>query len=72
MADNLRHREVKAKLVPSASQALGELAARTGLSETDVINRALQVYTRVEAEQAADRQILSHDPEGETHVLTWQ
>ncbi|KAB8186904.1 hypothetical protein FH608_046285 [Nonomuraea phyllanthi] len=72
MPDDLRYREIKTKLTARSSRALGELAARTNLSEVDIVNRALQIYAYVEAEQAAGRQILTHDErEGETHVLRW-
>lgn len=72
MSADLRYREIKTKLTAKSSQALGILTARTGLSETDIVNRALQIYAYVEAEQAAGRQILSHDAEkGATDVLRW-
>ena len=71
MADDLRQREIKTKLTAKSSQALGTLTAQTGLSEVDIVNRALQIYARMEAEQAVGRLILTHDPEGETHVLRW-
>jgi hypothetical protein len=71
VADDLRYREIKAKLTAKSSQALGELSARTGLSEVDIVNRALQIYAYIEAEQANGLTILAHDPEGETHVLRW-
>ena len=71
MADDLRQREIRARLIPKSAQALGELTARTGLSEVDIVNRALQIYAEFEAEQAEGKQILIHDPKGETHVLRW-
>lgn len=71
MSDAPRYREIKTKLTSKSSQALGELTARTGLSEVDVVNRALQIYAYIEAEQAAGLKILAHDPGGETHVLRW-
>ncbi|MFI7644089.1 hypothetical protein [Nonomuraea sp. NPDC049400] len=72
MADDRRHREITVKLIPKATRALGELSARTELSETDLVNRALQLYAALDAWQASGRQILTHDPEiGETHVYRW-
>lgn len=65
------YREIKTKLIPKASQALGELTARTGLSETDIVNRALQIYASIDAEQADGAEIILRK-EGTAHVLTWQ
>ena len=65
------YREIKTKLTAKSSKALGALTARTGLSEVDIVNRALQIYAYIEEEQAAGRQILSHDEKGSTDVLRW-
>lgn len=63
---------VSVRLIPKSMRALEALAERNGLSKTDVINRALQIYDYIDAEQGRGRQILSHDSEkGETHVLRW-
>jgi hypothetical protein len=63
---------VSVRLIPKSMRALEALAVRNGLTKTDVINRALQVYDYIDAEQAEGRQILSRDGEkGETHVLRW-
>lgn len=39
---------INVNLVPRASQALGQIAALTGDTKTDSINRALQVYAYIE------------------------
>ncbi|MER7361895.1 hypothetical protein [Nonomuraea wenchangensis] len=69
-APALTYREIKTRLRPKSSQALGELTARTGLSEADVVNRAIQIYALLTAEQADGAHIIVHK-EGEAHVLTW-
>jgi hypothetical protein len=68
--EDQRYREIKTKLTAASSQALGELTARNGDSETDTVNRALQIYAYIEAERAAGRQILIED-QGELNVLRY-
>lgn len=70
MADD-RYREIIVKLTPRSTQALGALAARHGLSEIDVVNRALQIYFDLDSRKAAGEMILAHEPGGDTHVLEW-
>lgn len=41
-------RQVKVNLIEAASDALDRVRRATGHSETDVVNRALQVYAYVE------------------------
>lgn len=41
-------RQIKVNLIEAASDALDRVSRATGNSETDVVNRALQVYAYVE------------------------
>jgi hypothetical protein len=45
-------------LIPQAAEALETAAGLTGLSRTDVINRALQLYAFAESERATGAEIL--------------
>lgn len=56
MSDETRRTTVV--LVPKAQEALDQTAARTGLSKTDVINRALQAYAFLEEQAAGGAKIL--------------
>lgn len=51
-------------LVPPAAQAVAELIELTGLSKTDVINRAVQVYNFLEAQKADGSEVLLRNHEG--------
>ena len=53
---------ITVSLIPKASAALDEAAERTGLSKTDIVNRALQLYNHAESLQAAGTEILTRDP----------
>lgn len=56
MSDETRRTTVI--LVPKAQEALDKTVERTGLSKTDVINRAVQAYAFLEREAAAGAKIL--------------
>jgi hypothetical protein len=51
-------------LIPASSEALGKATA-TGVSKTDVVNRAIQLYAFVTEQQAAGSDLLLRTPEGE-------
>ncbi|MGW5308121.1 hypothetical protein ACWERF_29940 [Streptomyces griseoluteus] len=51
-------------LIATASQAVGTLMRITGLSKTDVINRAVQVYAFLAQQMADGKEILLRDEEG--------
>lgn len=51
-------------LTPASSDALGK-ATSNGVSKTDVVNRAIQLYTYVAESQAAGSDLLLRTPEGE-------
>ncbi|MEU4578966.1 hypothetical protein [Nonomuraea sp. NPDC023979] len=65
------YREITTRLTARSTQALGELTARTGLNETDIVNRALQMYASIAAKQASGAQILEVKG-GAAHALTWE
>ncbi|WP_411080626.1 hypothetical protein [Streptomyces sp. cmx-18-6] len=56
-------------LVPPAVDAVNKLTAATGLSKTDVINRAVQVYAFIEERLHGGSDLLLRNQDGETeHV----
>ncbi len=57
-------------LVPKASQALQQLMVSTGLSKTDVVNRAISLYEYVDSETQEGHEFLLRDPKtGETQII---
>lgn len=52
-------------LIPASSEALGNTVTTSGLSKTDVVNRAIQLYAFVTESQAAGNDLLLRTPEGE-------
>lgn len=57
-------------LIPKASEDLQRLQDRTGLSKTDIANRAITLYEFIDAQMRAGRDILIRDNEtGETQVV---
>ncbi|MEU7649928.1 hypothetical protein [Streptomyces huasconensis] len=53
-------------LIATAAQAVATLMHLTGLSKTDVINRAVQVYAFLAQQMAEGKEILLRDEEGNT------
>lgn len=64
-------RRTSVSLIPRAQEALDATAERTGLSKTDVINRALQAYAFLEEQHADGAKILVRrgDSTEEVHFL---
>ena len=56
-------------LTPDTATRLDELTARTGLSKTDLVNRAVQVYEFIDAETRTGSQILIRDTDGATTMV---
>lgn len=50
-------------LIPKVGDDLHRLQERTGLSKTDLVNRAITLYEFVEAQLAAGRDLLVRDSE---------
>jgi len=53
-------------LVPPSVAAISQLTELTGLSKTDVINRAVQVYAFIEERMREGSDVLLRSPDGET------
>ncbi|MQY11467.1 hypothetical protein SRB5_15850 [Streptomyces sp. RB5] len=53
-------------LVPPAVAAVNKLTQSTGLSKTDVINRAVQLYAFVDEQLQNGSIVLIRHPDGET------
>ena len=58
-------REFTVKLIPQACAAMETTAARLGLSDTDVINRALQFYAFFEEAAAGGAKVFLSSPDGD-------
>jgi hypothetical protein len=57
-------------LIPKAGEDLQRLQDRTGLSKTDIANRAITLYEFIDAQMRAGRDVLIRDNEtGETQVV---
>ncbi|MET8811869.1 hypothetical protein ABZW47_07690 [Streptomyces sp. NPDC004549] len=52
-------------LVPPAVEAIGKLVEVTGLTKTDVINRAVQIYAFLEERMAEGSEVVLRDPNGQ-------
>jgi hypothetical protein len=51
-------RRISAILIPRAQEALDQAARRTGLTTTDIVNRALQAYAFLEEEMTTGATVL--------------
>jgi hypothetical protein len=57
-------------LVPKASEGLQHLMASTGLSKTDVVNRAITLYEFIDSELNQGHDLIVRDPQtGESQVI---
>ena len=57
-------------LIPKAGEDLQSLQDRTGLSKTDITNRAITLYEFIDAQMKAGRDVLVRDSSaGETQVV---
>jgi hypothetical protein len=57
-------------LIPKAGKDLQRLQDRTGLSKTDLTNRAIQLYEFIQSQISDDREILIRDKAtGETQIV---
>jgi hypothetical protein len=50
-------------LIPKASADLAHLQDRTGLSKTDIANRAISLYEFIDTQLREGREVLVRDPE---------
>jgi hypothetical protein len=61
---------VTVALIPKAAEDLQRLQDRTGLSKTDITNRAITLYEFIDAQLRAGRDILIRDNStGETQTV---
>jgi hypothetical protein len=61
---------ITVSLIPQAGEDLGRLQAQTGLSKTDLVNRAISLYEFIEAQRNAGHDILIRDKStGETQII---
>jgi hypothetical protein len=56
-------------LVRKAGEDLESLQERTGLSKTDVVNRAISLYEFIESQMQAGKQLLIKDPDSDETQL---
>ena len=57
-------------LIPQAAEDLQHLQDRTGLSKTDLVNRAISLYEFINAQLGAGRDLLIRDNDAkETQVI---
>ncbi len=61
---------VTVALIPAARAAVAQTAGRLGLSETDVINRAVVAYAFLEAVTEAGADVLVRWESGDTEKVT--
>ena len=54
---------ITVRLIPKTEDELRRLHARTSLSKTDVVNRAITLYEFIDAQQRAGQEILLRDKE---------
>lgn len=57
-------------LIPKAAEELRQLQDRTGLSKTDVVNRAITLYEFIDEQMHAHRDVIIRDRKtGETQIV---
>jgi hypothetical protein len=56
-------------LIPRAGEGLQLLVARTGLSKTDIVNRAITLYEFIESKMQAGNDLILRGKTGETEVI---
>ncbi len=60
---------VTVTLVPKAAGDLQQAVARTGLSKTDIINRAISLYEYLDARLSDGAQLLIRDESGQIEQI---
>jgi hypothetical protein len=57
-------------LIPQSADHLQALQGRTGLSKTDIVNRAISLYEFVDSQMRADQDLIIRDKKtGETQLI---
>jgi hypothetical protein len=63
-------KRVTVGLQPRPAQAMDDLVARTGLSKTEIVNKAITLYSFVESVQSAGHDLLvRRQPSGEIEII---
>lgn len=57
---------VTVSLIPRAAAELADLQQKTGISRTDLINRAISLYAFIAKHGEAGRELALHDPHSDT------
>lgn len=69
-ADRIAADRITVALIPSASEDLRQLQERTGMSKTDIVNRAITLYEFLDAQQAAGNDLIIRDSKtGESQIV---
>ena len=55
------HERITVNLIEKASEDLSKTATRSGMTRTDVLNRALQMYGYLDAESRKGKEVLIRD-----------
>lgn len=56
-------------LIPGAADDLQQLVTSTGLSKTDVVNRAITLYRFIESQQRTGHDLLIRDDSGQIQLV---
>jgi len=64
--------ELRCDLIPKSVEALEALAAATGFSRDDVVNRALQLYAALDTAARGDAEILLRWPSGDVERMEYR
>jgi hypothetical protein len=56
-------------LIPKAAEALQQLMASTGLSKTDIVNRALTLYEYIDSQMQAGNDLILRNKTGDTEII---
>jgi hypothetical protein len=63
------HQRITVALIPKAAGDLAGTVARTGMSKTDVVNRAVSLYEFIDGEMAAGTELILRHADGTSAVL---
>ena len=63
--ERLATERITVALIPKAAEDLQRVQGLTGLSKTDIVNRAISLYEFIEDQLRQGREVLIRDPEAE-------
>ena len=61
ISDKAIAEQITVALIPAAADNLRRIQARTGLSKTDLVNRAITTYGFIDAQMRAGRDLIIRD-----------